>query len=173
MSKCRSSGDDNTDMVKMDPVFVYIPRTHVDKCSNEILLGKDAVLTCPVEPAAASCGYKLSDSSFRDIMIKEVAIEQADRHFARSGYPEQIYDELQTLFKELEASPKDPAKEAKIFVDFLCRIAPEGKIKAGVYNDKTNVTKEVRFVFGLLRGVNQRNQATLFTMMNKSMVTES
>lgn len=116
---------------------------------------------------------KLSDSSFRDIMVREVDVEQAEHHFARSGYPEEIYDELETLFKKLEASPRDSAREAKIFVDFVCRIAPEGKIEAGVYDDKTNVAGAVRFVFGLLRGVNQRNQATLFTMMNKSMVTES
>ncbi|KAK8388760.1 hypothetical protein O3P69_020639 [Scylla paramamosain] len=29
MSKCRISGDDNTDMGKMDPVFVYTPRRHM------------------------------------------------------------------------------------------------------------------------------------------------
>lgn len=72
----------------------------------------------------------------------------------------------------MEASPRDP-REAKIFVDFVCRIAPKGKIEAGLYDNKTNVIKAVMFVFGLLKGVNQRNHATLFTMMNKSMVTES
>ena len=106
-------------------------------------------------------------------MVREVVVEQAEHHFARSGYPEEIYDELETLFKELEASPRDPAREAKIFVDFVCRIAPEWKIEVGVYDNKTNVARAVRFVFGLLRAVNQRNQATLFTMMNKSMLTES
>ena len=115
--------------------------------------------------------YQLSDSSFRDIMVREVAVEQAKHHFARNGYPEEIYDELETLFKELEVGLKEPP--AKIFVDFVSRIAPKEEIEAGVYEKKENVTRAVRFVIGLLRGVNQRNQATLFTMMNKSMVTES
>ncbi len=43
---------------------------------------------------------QFSDSSFKDIMIREVVIERAVRHFAISGYPEQIYNELQKFFKE-------------------------------------------------------------------------
>ena len=115
----------------------------------------------------------LSNSSFRDIMVREVVVKQAEHHFARSGYPEKIYDELETLFTELDANEsKDSTKEAEIFVNFVCRIIPEGKIKPEVYNTN-NTIEAIKIVFSLLKGVNQRNQATLFTMMNKSMVTES
>ena len=114
---------------------------------------------------------QLSNSCFRDIMVKEVVVEQAERYFARSRYPEEIYEKLETLFKELEACSRNPSKENKMFVDFVCRIAPK-EIESRVY-DEINVIKAVRFVFGLLRCINQRNQAALFTMMNKSMVTES
>ena len=116
---------------------------------------------------------QLSISSFRDIMVMGIDVRQAEHHFARRGYPEEIYDELEKFFEELEASPKAPTKVAKIFVDFVCRIAPEWKVEAEEYVDKCNVAKAMRFVLGLLRCVNQRNQATLYTMMNKSMVTES
>lgn len=116
---------------------------------------------------------RLSVSSFRDIMVMGVDVKEAEHHFARRGYPEEIYDELEKLFEELEAGPRAPAGVAKIFVDFVCRIAPEWKVVAKLYDDKCNVAQAMRFVLGLLRCVNQRNQATLFTMMNKSMVTES
>ena len=116
---------------------------------------------------------QLSVLSFRDIMVRGVDVKQAEHHFARRGYPEEIYDELEKLFEELEASPRAPVAVAKIFVDFVCRIAPEWKVEAKMYDDKCNVAKAMRFVIGLLRCVNQRNQATMFTMMNKSMVTES
>lgn len=111
-----------------------------------------------------------SDKSFRDIMIREVSVQQAEQHFARNDFPEKIYDALETMFKKLEES--NPAGEAKIIVDSMCRLLPKAEIEAGVYS-KVNVMKATRCVIALLRAVNQRNQATLFTMMNKSMVTES
>ena len=110
-----------------------------------------------------------ADSCFLDILVKKIDVEQAMHHLAGE---EEIYknsDKLESFFDDLEIN--NAKKE--IIIDYMSRIAPsKEKIIQGVYS-KDNLKKAVRFCISLLKGINQRNHATLLTMINKSMVIDS
>lgn len=120
---------------------------------------------------------KLSGNTFRDILVDEVSIKSVRRSLESKTIhqKQKIFYRLNVLFASLEEKV-GLLEEKKRVVDFVASIESPNRgteqVIPGDYT-KANVVKALNVVSHLLHLVRDTNHATLFTAMNKSVLTES
>lgn len=123
---------------------------------------------------------RLSMAAFRDILYKEVDIAGVEHFFNTKGMNlmgidwHRVHKSFGCFMEELNTIKyTENERLNKLYVDYATTIAPESKVKKNVYGDSENIKNALMVLRILLRALRNRNSAALFTLMNKSMLTES
>lgn len=123
---------------------------------------------------------RLSTAAFRDILYREVDIADVEHFFGIKSKNligidwHKVHKSLNCFMEDLDAiKVTETDRLNKLYVDYASTIAPKSKVKKKVYDDKDNNNNALMVMVILLKTLKERNSAALFTLMNKSMLTES
>lgn len=122
---------------------------------------------------------RLSMAAFRDILYREVDMSDVERFFKHEPklksidwYKVHMY--LNYFMEDIDAiKVTETERLNKLYVDYASIIAPNSRVEKKLYNNEKNNETAFIVIRALLQMLKERNNAVLFTLMNKSMITES